>query len=40
MTTPLSNTLQPPSHTTSTQVQPTSSPTQVFDGPIIHSRAN
>jgi hypothetical protein len=40
MTTPLSNTLQPPSHTTSTQVQPTSSPSQVFDGPIIHSRAN
>jgi hypothetical protein len=39
MTTPLSNTLQPPSHTTSTQVQPTSSPTQVFDGPITHSRA-
>jgi hypothetical protein len=39
MTTPLSNTLQPPSHTTSTQVQPTSSPTQVFDGPITRSRA-
>jgi hypothetical protein len=39
-TTPLSNTLQPPSHTTSTQVQPTSSPTQVFDGPITRSRAN
>jgi hypothetical protein len=38
-TTPLSNTLQPPSHTTSTQVQPTSSPTQVFDGPITSSRA-
>jgi hypothetical protein len=38
MTTP-SNMLQPPSHTTSTQVQPTSSPTQVFDGPITHSRA-
>jgi hypothetical protein len=38
-TTPLSNTLQPPSHTTSTQVQPTSSPTQVFDGPITRSRA-
>jgi hypothetical protein len=36
-TTPLSNMLQPPSHTTSTQVQPTSSPTQVFDGPITHS---
>jgi hypothetical protein len=36
---PLSNTLQPPSHTTSTQVQPTSSPTQVFDGPITRSRA-
>jgi hypothetical protein len=39
MTTPLSNTLQPPSHTTSTQVQPTSSPTQVFEGPITRSRA-
>ena len=39
MTTPLSNTLQPPSHTTSTQVQPTSSPTQVSDGPITRSRA-
>jgi hypothetical protein len=36
-TTPLSNTLQPPSHTTTTQVQPTSSPTQVFDGPITRS---
>jgi hypothetical protein len=39
MTTLLSNTLQSPSHTTSTQVQPTSSPTQVFDGPITCSRA-
>jgi hypothetical protein len=38
-TTPLSNTLQPPSHTTSTQVQPTSPPTEVFDGPITRSRA-
>jgi hypothetical protein len=38
-TMPLSNTLQPPSHTISTQVQPTSSPTQAFDGPITHSRA-
>jgi hypothetical protein len=38
-TTPLSNTLQPPSHTTSTQGQLTSSPTQVFDGPITRSRA-
>jgi hypothetical protein len=38
-TTPLSNTLQPPSYTTSTQVQPTSSPTRVFDGPITRSRA-
>jgi hypothetical protein len=38
-TTPLSNTLQPPRHTTSTQVQPTSSPTHVFDGPITRSRA-
>jgi hypothetical protein len=37
-TTPLSNTLQSPSHTTSTQVQPTS-PTQAFDGPITRSRA-
>jgi hypothetical protein len=36
MTMPLSNMLQPPSHITSTQVQPTSSPTQVFDGPIKH----
>jgi hypothetical protein len=39
MTMPLSNTLQPPRHTTSTQVQPTSSSTQAFDGPITHSRA-
>jgi hypothetical protein len=39
MTMPLSNTLQPPSHTTSTQVQPTSSPTQAFDRPITRSRA-
>jgi hypothetical protein len=39
MTMPLSNTLQPPSHTTSTQVQPISSPTQAFDGPITRSRA-
>jgi hypothetical protein len=39
MTTPLSNTLQPPSHTISTQVQPTSSLTQAFDGPITRSRA-
>jgi hypothetical protein len=31
-TTPLSITLQPSSHSTLTQVQPTSSPTQVFDG--------
>jgi hypothetical protein len=38
-TMPLSNTLQPPSHTTSTQVQKTSSPTQVFDGLITRSRA-
>jgi hypothetical protein len=38
-TMPLSNTLQPPIHTTSSQVQPTSSPTQVFDGPITRSRA-
>jgi hypothetical protein len=36
---PLSNTLQPPSHTTTTQVQPTSSLTQAFDGPITRSRA-
>jgi hypothetical protein len=36
-TTPLSNTLQPLRHTTSTQVQPTSSPTQVFDRPITRS---
>ena len=39
MTTPLSHMLRPPSHTTSTQVQPTYSPTQVFDGPITRSRA-
>jgi hypothetical protein len=39
MTMPLSNTLQPPSHTTSSQVQPTSSPTPVFDGPITRSRS-
>jgi hypothetical protein len=37
--TPLSNTLQPPSHTPSAQVQPTSSPTQAFDGPITRNRA-
>jgi hypothetical protein len=39
MTTPLSNTLQPLSHTTSSQVQPTSSPTPVFDGLITRSRS-
>jgi hypothetical protein len=39
MTTPLSNILQPPNQATSTQEQPTSSPTQVFDGPITRSRA-
>jgi hypothetical protein len=39
MTMPLSNTLQPPRLTTSTQVQPTSSPIQAFDGPITRSRA-
>jgi hypothetical protein len=39
MAMPLSNIFQPPSHTTSTQVQPTSSPTQAFDGPITRSRA-
>jgi hypothetical protein len=38
-TTPLSNILQTPNQATSTQVQPTSSPTQVFDGPITRSRA-
>jgi hypothetical protein len=31
--------LQPPSQATSTQVQPTSSPAQVFDGPITRSQA-
>jgi hypothetical protein len=36
-TMPLSNILQPPNQATSTQVQPTSSPTQVFDGPITRS---
>jgi hypothetical protein len=39
MTTPLSNTLQALRHTTSTQVQPTSSPTHAFDRPITRSRA-
>jgi hypothetical protein len=39
MTTPLSNMLQPPSQATSTQVQPTSSPAQVFDVPITCSSA-
>jgi hypothetical protein len=39
MTMPLSNMLQPLSQATSTQVQPTSSPSQVFDGPITRSRA-
>jgi hypothetical protein len=39
MTMPLSNILQPPNQATSTQEQPTSSPTQVFDGPITRSRA-
>jgi hypothetical protein len=38
-TMPLNNMLQPPSQATSTQVQPTSSPAQVFDGPITRSRA-
>jgi hypothetical protein len=36
---PLRNMLQPPSQATSTQVQPTSPPAQVFDGPITRSRA-
>jgi hypothetical protein len=39
MTIPLNNMLQPPSQATSTQVQPTSSPAQVFDEPITRSRA-
>jgi hypothetical protein len=39
MTMLLSNTLQPPSHTISSQVQPTSSLTQIFDGSITRSRA-
>jgi hypothetical protein len=39
MTTPLSNILQPLNQAISTQVQPISSPTQVFDGPITRSRA-
>jgi hypothetical protein len=39
MTMPLSNILQPPNQATSTQEQPTSSPTQVFDRPITRSRA-
>jgi hypothetical protein len=37
-TTPLSNMLQPPSQATSTQVQPTPSLAQVFDGLITCSR--
>jgi hypothetical protein len=39
MTTPLSNILQSPNQATPTQEQPTSSPAQVFDGPITRSRA-
>lgn len=39
MTTPSSNMLQPPIQATPTQVPPTSTPAQVFDGPITRSRA-
>ena len=38
-TTPPSNMLQPPIQATPTQVSPTSTPAQLFDGPITRSRA-
>ena len=38
-TTPSSNMLQPPTQATPTQGSPTSTPAQVFDGPITRSRA-
>ena len=38
-TTPPSNMLQPPIQATPTQGSPTSTPAQVFDGPITRSRA-
>ena len=39
MTMPSSKMLQPPNQATPTQVSPTSTPAQVFDGPITRSRA-
>ena len=39
MTMPSSKMLQPPIQDTPTQVSPTSTPAQVFDGPIACSRA-
>jgi len=39
MTTPSNNISQPPSQATSTQVSPTSTPVQVYDGAITRSRA-
>ena len=38
-TTPPSNILQPPIQATPTQVSPTTTPAQLFDGPIMRSRA-
>ena len=38
-TTPTSNMLQPPIQATPTQVSPTTTPAQLFDGPITRSRA-
>ena len=38
-TAPSSNMLQPPTQATPTQGSPTSTPAQVFDGPITRSRA-
>ena len=38
-TTPPSNMLQPPIQATPTQVSPTSTPAQLFDGPITRNRA-
>ena len=39
MTMPSSNMLQPPSEATPIQVSPILTPTQVFNGPVTHSRA-
>jgi len=38
-TTPASNILQPQIQATPTQVSPTTTPAQLFDGPIMRSRA-